>query len=231
MFLFNYYSSDHHNNKLLDADLQGDDEQEFIIFHPNRNRYSHWPKASFIIDHHRHHIIQSIYFLNDGGKDAQEQRKLHQAINNTIGPSSFIMDTGNSGISIHKDDPLMEYLSISTNGSWKDQEDASVKVESYGDKRLYVPYSSQDAPTLVIELQQKNGSDEEGIKVVLPNYVWVFDDGSDEQKKHATIFVTDGTYNILGLPFLTAPGYSYVFNDEEQMLYIGRGEMQISTSS
>jgi len=187
---------------LFDFDYYGvkyEHQGERIIFNPDPKLYETWAQSPYIIQHHRHHVIERFYFGS--------------TIGNAPTNIDFFMDTGNDGISIYDTD-LLEFLAYETNGSWKED---TTDPNNYGVSRLLVPYSRENAPDLSLVLSS-------GISVTLPGYSWVFDNGLYDlgSELNPTIFVQDEE-NILGLPFLTAPGYSFVFEDREKTLYISHG--------
>ena len=236
MFDFDYYNVKKNNDNIVTADHKDILEstithhKERIIFNPNPNRYQTWDKSPYVIHHHRHHIIQRFCFGNTKCLSFHEKMEIPSNID-------FFMDTGNDGVSI-SDRGLQNYLANQSGGMWmKDQSDPN----NYGVGRLFVPYSKEEAPEMTIIM-------EPGITITLPAYAWVFDQMQmgeyirfyqDDKKKdnqklskqegmYPTIFVTD-KQNILGLPFLSAPGYSFVFEDLELMLYIHKQTLEITS--
>lgn len=200
MFDFDYYG------------IKTKKKGERIIFNPDPSIFHTWPKSPYVVDHHRHHTIERFYFGSE--------------ITNGPVNISFFMDTGNDGISIFDED-LSDFLVSITAGVWMEDES---DPNNYGEERLFVPYSRDEAPELTLVLSP-------GIPVTLPGYAWVFKNKhgnpvtSQTVKKqrqmnrnneiNPTIFVKD-KQNILGLPFLSAPGYSFVFDDTKNLLYIGK---------
>jgi len=113
----------------------------------------------------------------------------------------------------------MSNLKIVTGGLWLPDEDPDSD-----EFRLFIPdyWTPHSALDLVIALSTKSGV----ATVSLPGGSWVVhpyvtDDGEVIRYEgfRRTIFCSYHK-NVLGLPFLSAPGIEFVFDDRKELLYL-----------
>ena len=208
------------NSILLDFDFYQTpskikhDFNEKIVFNPSRTIYENWEASPYITRKNKR--LHSVDEFSFGDHLQRSFRKINSNF-------TFHIDTGNNGISI-KDESLINFLQIGVNGEWiLDPYDKQNTT-----KNLYTSLSHHDAPDLNIILSP-------GLRVSIPAWVWIIHDSSIRENDlyntklhsitggnatmHPTIFTTYHK-NVFGLPFLSVPGLSFVFDDTDNQLYV-----------
>jgi len=201
-----------------------------IVFNPSLTMYKDWNFAPYAISDHKKRLHQ-IYYFKFGDKP-----HLNQDLYQGLVPSfTFHIDTGNNGISI-KDKAILKNLARGSLGEW-----VSHSENINGTRILCTPWAQSNGPNLRISLSP-------GFEVTIPPRVWILDfkerEGTHVKLRRSlddigisynvhetcmrdpikpmnpTIFSTYHK-NVLGLPFISAPGYSFVFDDIDKRMYIG----------
>eukprot|EP00594_Rhizosolenia_setigera_P003726 CAMPEP_0178951424 /NCGR_PEP_ID=MMETSP0789-20121207/7222_1 /TAXON_ID=3005 /ORGANISM="Rhizosolenia setigera, Strain CCMP 1694" /LENGTH=296 /DNA_ID=CAMNT_0020632303 /DNA_START=238 /DNA_END=1128 /DNA_ORIENTATION=+ len=208
MIDFDYYKS---------RDDEDGGRHDNIVFNPSYEVYKDWNKAPYTIESRRQKRTHTVTQILVGK-------------NNTILPGDgvdFMIDTGNSGIALN-DSVLREKLQEVTEGTWLGSS-------------LLTKYTKENAPEIRIQMAP-------GIDVSIPGSVWVLSNPDlkllesleinlDIMKNEepfidvfrSELYTTSSTLNptifkeyhknVLGLPFLSAPGVKFVFDDDTKHLY------------
>lgn len=210
------------NSILLDFDYyqtQPTHSNEKIVFNPSRKLYNSWELSPYeIVRDKRLHPIDGFYFGNEAVQNST-------IIDMNI---TFHIDTGNDGISIH-DNAIRDCLKTGASGEW-----LSPWEDENATQVLYTPWNHENGPDVHIMLRPD-------IEVTIPAWVWILphsnftirstveDSNTHVAHEHRRVNTTLNptifrTYhkNVFGLPFLSAPEYCFVFEDEEKSLFVGR---------
>jgi len=214
---------------LFDFDYYNDNKNNNIVFNPSPMVYGNWEYARYRLKKiigYEYKRIHSVHGFSFGHEDSYFSRKVH-----------FHIDTGNDGISI-ADKKLQDFLADVTGGYWiKDT--------------LYTPFSPDTAPVLNIDMKLRDklvvnvpGSiwslpklSSEDLEEMKSVNSMLFQEAPSvytqlvvsEKSPHVprdyypTIF-NKYHKNVLGLPFLSLPGFKFLFDDNARALYIGRDD-------
>lgn len=229
MIDFNYYTANKNNT---------------VVFNPNPESYKDWEYARYQlnpISENRFKRVHSVHGFYFGHKSIKRQKEIASKSSSKTHSFRkkvhFHIDTGNDGISI-ADEDLHHFLARATGGQW-----------IHG--TLYTPFSPDTAPELNIDmslgkhvfvtipgsvwsLPKLSSEDMEEIRSTStlhyeefpsPLYTQTFvSHESPRAPGYPTIF-SQYHKDVLGLPFLSLPGFTYVFDDKSRALFIGKNKV------
>lgn len=231
---------------LIDFNYYQDVERSNIVFNPSPMIYAGWGYAHYKLEQFgtkkkRVHEVHGFYF-------GQTFRNMYVTIAREVSSMffpfhkkvDFHIDSGNQGIAL-ADKDLQNYMVSVTGGVWHKGV-------------LFTPHSPDTAPDFYINLSltRKATVQIPGSIWALPHFsskdiddmqaanLFLLDD--DQFPSLFTQILASvttqsrpppGYYpsiffkyakNVFGLPFLAAPGFRYVFDDEKAVLYVGKGK-------